>query len=88
LKNLAFGGMLVDIAKHKNWRVRVTTSDRRAYEGNLVATDRHSNMLLTDTEMQGVEEAATPRYLGLVALRGEYIRHVELLSRHFGKLKS
>ena len=79
--------MLVDVSKHKHWRIRAVANDRTEYEGNILATDKYNNMLLEETEMLCTVEGVT-KYLGVVVLRGAYICYVELLSRPIGSVKS
>jgi len=69
-----------------NWRVKITINDGRAFVGQMLAFDRHMNLVLADCEefrrvrpkkKQG--ETETPaiqemkRTLGLVILRGETV---------------
>jgi len=69
-----------------NWRMKITINDGRAFVGQMLAFDRHMNLVLADCEefrrvrpkkKQG--ETETPamqemkRSLGLVILRGETV---------------
>jgi len=69
-----------------NWRMKITINDGRAFVGQMLAFDRHMNLVLADCEefrrirpkkKQG--ETETPamqemkRTLGLVILRGENV---------------
>jgi small nuclear ribonucleoprotein B and B' len=69
-----------------NWRMKITINDGRAFVGQMLAFDRHMNLVLADCEefrrtrpkkKQG--ETETPamqemkRTLGLVILRGETV---------------
>lgn len=69
------------------WRIRVTLNDSRQLVGQLLAFDRHMNLVLADCDefrrikpkkKSGAEEDSAPsqelkRALGLVILRGEMI---------------
>ena len=69
-----------------NWRLKVTINDGRAFIGQMLAIDRHMNLVLADCEefrhvrpkkKPGETEAAPEqemkRSLGLVILRGETV---------------
>lgn len=69
-----------------NWRLKVTLNDGRALTGQMLAFDRHMNLVLADCEefrrvrakKKGGEEGPAPeqeikRALGLVILRGESV---------------
>jgi small nuclear ribonucleoprotein B and B' len=68
-----------------NWRLKVTINDGRALTGQMLAFDRHMNLVLADCEefrrvrpkrKPGEEPAAEQemkRTLGLVILRGETV---------------
>ncbi len=69
-----------------NWRLKVTINDGRAFLGQMLAFDRHMNLVLADCEefrrvrpkkKQGESEAGPEqemkRSLGLVILRGETV---------------
>jgi small nuclear ribonucleoprotein B and B' len=68
-----------------NWRLKVTINDGRALTGQMLAFDRHMNLVLADCEefrrvrpkkKAGEEPAAEQemkRTLGLIILRGETV---------------
>ena len=69
-----------------NWRIKVTINDGRALTGQMLAFDKHMNLVLADCEefrrvrpkrKQGETEPAPEqemkRTLGLVILRGEAV---------------
>lgn len=69
-----------------NWRMKVTISDGRSLTGQMLAFDRHMNLVLADCEefrrvrpKKKAGETETPkememkRTLGLVILRGESV---------------
>jgi small nuclear ribonucleoprotein B and B' len=69
-----------------NWRLKVTINDGRALTGQMLAFDKHMNLVLADCEefrrvrpKEKPGETATPaeqemkRTLGLVILRGETV---------------
>ncbi len=69
-----------------NWRMKVTINDGRAFVGQMLAFDRHMNLVLAECEefrrirpkkKQGETEAGPvqemKRTLGLVILRGETV---------------
>ena len=69
-----------------NWRLKVTLNDGRALTGQMLAFDRHMNLVLADCEefrrvrakKKAGEEGPAPeqeikRTLGLVILRGEAV---------------
>jgi small nuclear ribonucleoprotein B and B' len=68
-----------------NWRLKVTINDGRALTGQMLAFDRHMNLVLADCEefrrvrpkKKAGEETAPEqemkRTLGLVILRGEIV---------------
>lgn len=68
-----------------NWRLKVTINDGRALTGQMLAFDRHMNLVLAECEefrrirpkkKAGEEQAAEQeikRSLGLVILRGETV---------------
>jgi small nuclear ribonucleoprotein (snRNP)-like protein len=69
-----------------NWRLKVTINDGRAFIGQMLAFDKHMNLVLADCEefrhvrpkkKQGESEAGPEqemkRSLGLVILRGETV---------------
>lgn len=69
-----------------NWRLKITLNDGRALTGQMLAFDKHMNLVLADCEefrrvrpkkKQGEAEAGPPqdmkRTLGLVILRGETV---------------
>jgi small nuclear ribonucleoprotein B and B' len=69
-----------------NWRLKVTINDGRALTGQMLAFDKHMNLVLADCEefrrvrpKKKAGETATPaeqemkRALGLVILRGESV---------------
>ena len=69
-----------------NWRLKVTVNDGRAFVGQMLAFDRHMNLVLAECEefrrvrpkkKQGETEAGPmqemKRTLGLVILRGETV---------------
>lgn len=69
-----------------NWRLKVTVNDGRAFVGQMLAFDRHMNLVLAECEefrrvrpkkKQGETDAGPmqemKRTLGLVILRGETV---------------
>jgi len=68
-----------------NWRLRITLSDGRQFTGQMLAYDRHMNLVLAETEEfrrvrqkkksddGTAQEQEIKRTLGLVILRGESI---------------
>ena len=69
-----------------NWRLKVTINDGRAFVGQMLAFDRHMNLVIADCEefrrvrpKKKAGETETPaeqemkRTLGLVILRGETV---------------
>ncbi len=69
-----------------NWRLKVTINDGRAFIGQMLAFDRHMNLVLADCEefrhvrpkkkpgeTEGGPEQEMKRSLGLVILRGETV---------------
>lgn len=79
----AKGGKMLSLI---NWRLKVTLNDGRALTGQMLAFDRHMNLVLADCEefrrvrakKKGGEEGPAPeqeikRALGLVILRGESV---------------
>jgi small nuclear ribonucleoprotein B and B' len=79
----AKGGKMLSLI---NWRLKVTLNDGRALTGQMLAFDKHMNLVLADCEefrrvrpkkKQGEAEAGPPqdmkRTLGLVILRGETV---------------
>ena len=69
-----------------NWRMKITINDGRAFVGQMLAFDRHMNLVLADCEefrrvrpKKKPGETETPamqeikRTLGLVILRGETV---------------
>jgi small nuclear ribonucleoprotein B and B' len=68
-----------------NWRLKVTLNDGRALTGQMLAFDRHMNLVLADCEEfrrvrpkkkpgeETVPEQEMKRTLGLVILRGETV---------------
>lgn len=68
-----------------NWRLRVTINDGRALTGQMLAFDRHMNLVLADCEEfrrvrpkkkpgeETAPEQEMKRALGLVILRGEAV---------------
>lgn len=78
-----------------NYRLRVSIIDGRTYTGQLLAFDKHLNLVLADTEEARVTkrgyheltkkngQAVVPeekRYLGLIILRGEQVVSVTIVS--------
>ncbi|KAJ1605976.1 hypothetical protein OIY81_3344 [Cryptosporidium canis] len=64
--------------KYINYRIRVTVQDDRVMVGNLMAFDRHMNLVLSDCQeyrrvKKGEESKELKRSLGLIMLRGENI---------------
>lgn len=79
----AKGGKMLSLI---NWRLKVTINDGRALTGQMLAFDRHMNLVLAECEefrrvrpkkKAGEAEAGPPqemkRALGLVILRGETV---------------
>ncbi|KAF8518026.1 hypothetical protein BU17DRAFT_66725 [Hysterangium stoloniferum] len=79
----AKGGKMLSLI---NWRLKVILNDGRALTGQMLAFDKHMNLVLADCEefrrvrpkkKQGEAEAGPPqdmkRTLGLVILRGETV---------------
>ena len=79
----AKGGKMLSLI---NWRLKITLNDGRALTGQMLAFDKHMNLVLADCEefrrvrpkkKQGEAEAGPPqdmkRTLGLVILRGETV---------------
>ncbi|KAF8920735.1 hypothetical protein CPB85DRAFT_1272694 [Mucidula mucida] len=76
------GGKMLSLI---NWRLKVTINDGRALTGQMLAFDRHMNLVLADceefrrvrTKKKGDEgpaqEQEIKRTLGLVILRGETV---------------
>ncbi|CAL1714880.1 unnamed protein product [Somion occarium] len=77
------GGKMLSLI---NWRLKVTINDGRAFVGQMLAFDRHMNLVLADCEefrrirpkKKAGESEAGPvqemkRTLGLVILRGETV---------------
>ena len=76
------GGKMLSLI---NWRLKVTINDGRALTGQMLAFDRHMNLVLADceefrrvrTKKKGDEgpaqEQELKRTLGLVILRGETV---------------
>jgi small nuclear ribonucleoprotein B and B' len=68
-----------------NWRLKVTLNDGRALTGQMLAFDRHMNLVLADCEEfrrvrpkkkpgeETAPEQEMKRTLGLVILRGETV---------------
>ncbi|KAG2138850.1 Sm-like ribonucleoprotein [Suillus cothurnatus] len=58
-----------------NWRLKVTINDGRALTGQMLAFDRHMNLVLADCEefRRTPAEQEMKRTLGLVILRGETV---------------
>jgi small nuclear ribonucleoprotein B and B' len=63
-----------------NYRVRVTLTDGRQLVGNLLAFDKHMNVVLSDTEEfrrvkshRGEGEREQKRTIGMLLLRGDSI---------------
>ena len=68
-----------------NWRLKVTINDGRALTGQMLAFDRHMNLVLADCEEfrrvrpkkkageESAPEQEMKRTLGLVILRGETV---------------
>lgn len=69
-----------------NWRLKITLNDGRALTGQMLAFDKHMNLVLADCEefrrvrakKKAGEEGPAPeqeikRTLGLVILRGEFV---------------
>ena len=69
-----------------NWRLKVTINDGRAFIGQMLAFDRHMNLVLADCEefrrvrpkkkpgeTEAGPEQEIKRSLGLVILRGETV---------------
>ena len=69
-----------------NWRLKVTINDGRAFIGQMLAFDRHMNLVLADCEefrrvrpkkkpeeTEAGPEQEMKRALGLVILRGETV---------------
>jgi small nuclear ribonucleoprotein B and B' len=66
-----------------NWRLKITLNDGRALTGQMLAFDKHMNLVLADCEEfrrvkskksdQGGVEQELKRTLGLIILRGETV---------------
>ncbi len=63
-----------------NYRLKVTLKDGRTFTGQLLAFDRHMNLVIADCEeyrkfksKKTKEEIEEKRVLGLVILRGEHV---------------
>ena len=68
-----------------NYKIRVTTSDKRDIVGYFLAFDRHMNIIVADADEfrriggKGKKEAQTQkRTLGLILLRGENIVSISI----------
>ncbi|KAG5645732.1 hypothetical protein DXG03_005428 [Asterophora parasitica] len=76
------GGKMLSLV---NWRLKVTINDGRALTGQMLAFDRHMNLVLADCEEfrrvrpkkkageESAPEQEIKRTLGLVILRGETV---------------
>lgn len=62
----------------KGWRVQVTTTERRIFEGAFIACDGAGNLLLRDAEEHCLGRA--PRHLGVLGLRGATVLSYTVLS--------
>ncbi|CAE6441325.1 unnamed protein product [Rhizoctonia solani] len=74
------GGKMLSLV---NWRLKITLNDGRALTGQMLAFDKHMNLVLADCEEfrrvkskksdQGGVEQELKRTLGLIILRGETV---------------
>ncbi|KAI5168297.1 hypothetical protein PAEPH01_0010 [Pancytospora epiphaga] len=63
----------------KGWRIRIVTTEKREFEGDLLAVDKKGNVLLRDAEEHMVKGNIC--YLGLIGMRGQFISYSEILSK-------
>jgi small nuclear ribonucleoprotein B and B' len=64
-----------------NYRIKVTIQDNRTFVGQLLAFDRHMNLVLADTQETRKlkdQERYEKRTLGLVVLRGDVIISISI----------
>src|SRR5258708_39756282 len=73
-----------------NWRLKVTINDGRAFIGQMLAFDRHMNLVLAECEEfrrirpkkkpgeETAPEQEVKRALGLVILRGETVVSISI----------
>lgn len=75
--------MRQEIGELINHRVKIIGKGDRCYEGDLIAYDKHMNVVLNDTEefsSSGCKD--NRRYLGLCVFRGSFIVAINVISRH------
>ena len=70
--------MFLDLKKHKNWRIKLLTNDKKAYEGNLLSADKDGNIVMDDTE-EFYKDGR--RFLGVVAFKGNHIFSIEIICK-------
>jgi len=73
-----------------NWRLKITINDGRAFIGQMLAFDRHMNLVLAECEEfrrirpkkkpgeESAQEQEVKRALGLVILRGETVVSISI----------